>query len=471
MTFVDAVLNTTVEARTLNGMKAIESTLSSCVDLFFKIGSSRGKNITPDFEKAYQENKDFALRILLWARDIRSGAGEREIFRQVLSYLEKNHKKDLLDTNLLDKIPDLGRWDDMFTFTQPEIRAKAFDIYKNALDNGNGLAAKWAPRKGADAIAFRSYLGWSPKFYRKTIVNLTKVVETQMCAKEFESINFSHVPSLAMTRYNKAFAKNAPVAYYAYKNALSSGDKSVKVNAGAVYPYDVIKSINHGNGDNIVADEQWNSLPNYIGDASIIPVVDVSGSMGVPAGKNKNLTCLDVSLSLGLYCSDKNTGPFKDLFLTFSSNSKFELLKGTLSQKLNQLKRGDWSQDTNIGSAFTEILRVATKNSVSPESMPKAILILSDMQFNECARYDDSAMEMIRRKYEESGYKVPAIIFWNLNSHDNVPVQFNEKGAALVSGFSPAIMKSVLNCDLDNISPVSIMKDTIMNDRYTLSNV
>lgn len=471
MSFKSAVLNTTTEARTTNGMKALASTLNQNVDLFFKIGASRGKDITLQFEKALQESPEIALRTLQWARDVRGGAGERELFRQGLRFLEKNYKEYLLNTELLAKVPLIGRWDDLLIFSDDAVKTRAFELIQMALEAQNGLAAKWMPRKGEVAVQLRTFLGMSPKQYRKTLVNLTKVVETQMCAKNWDEINFSHVPSLAMARYTKAFAKNAPAAFTTYKEALKAGDPSVKVNAGAVYPYDVTKTIK--NGDAALADEQWKALPNYMGDANVLPLVDVSGSMSCPAGgwqSKSQLTCMDVAISLGLYCSDKNTGPFKDLFLTFSEKSKMVHLTGTLSQKMRQMQGSDWGYNTNLTSAFNEILRVAVTNKVAPEDMPQALLIMSDMQFDQACR-DHSAIEMIKAKYEEAGYKIPGVIFWNLNAHDNVPVRFDARGTALISGFSPAIMKSVLTSNFDDMTPQGIMMKAIMDDKYSLGEV
>ena len=470
MSFKNAVLNTEVEARTWNGMKALESTLSNTTDLFFKIGASRGKTITTQFEKAYHEDRELALRVAQWARDVRGGAGERELFRQTLKFLEKNYKNELLTTRILKNTAEIGRWDDLLVFEDADVKQYAYGLIREALEAGNGLCAKWMPRKGPIALELRTFLGYSPKFYRKRLVELTKVVEQQMCAKQWDEINFSHVPSLAMSRYSKAFGKNAADAFTAYKEALKKGDpKIAKVNAGAVYPYDVVKNVRHG--DSALADEQWKALPNYIGDAMVLPLVDVSGSMTCPAGgynSKSKVTCLDVAISLGLYCADKNTGPFKDLFLTFSTTPKFEHVKGTLSQKIRQMELSHWDMSTNLHGAFEEILRVAVRNKVAVEDMPKVLLIMSDMQFDQCMRNDDSAIQMIRRKYEDAGYTVPAIVFWNLNAADNVPVRFDEKGVALVSGFSPAIMKSVLAADLDGMTPEAIMKKTVMSDRYAL---
>lgn len=462
MSFKEAVLNTTTEARTWNGMKTLESSLSNNVDLFFKAGASRGKDITSNFIAAYNEDKELALRTALWLRDARSGAGERQQFRNILKLLEECYTQDLLDSKLLEKIPELGRWDDLLVFSNVAVANRAFTLIASALRNGNGLAAKWMPRQGVTAARLRNFMGLSPKRYRKLLVGLTNVVETQMCAREWDEINFEHVPSVAMTIYTKAFARRAPANFTAYKTKLVKGE--AKVNASAVYPYDVIRSLSRG-GDRSVADAQWKALPNYIGDASIIPLVDVSGSMTSPVGGSGNLTCMDVAVSLGLYCSDKNTGAFKDLFLTFSDYSKFVHLEGSLSDKMQQMKRSDWGMSTNLHAAFEQILKVASSHNVKSEDMPKTLLILSDMQFNACCDYDDSAMAMIRRKYKQAGYQVPRIVFWNLNAMGvGVPVRFDEQGTALVSGFSPSIMKSVLAAK--DFSPVSVMKETICDSRY-----
>lgn len=458
MTFAQAVQNTVVRTRTTNGMAALESSTDPVVDLFFKIGASRGKQIVPDFERALQFDPTLTLRVAAWARDVRGGAGERQIFRDILLHLENLHP-ELLD-KVLPHIAEFGRWDDLLIFQTKDFKSKAFTLIGNALRERNGLAAKWMPRKGPLAIELRQFFGMSPKFYRKSLVALTKVVEQQMCAKEWDEINFSHVPSLAAARYQKAFGRNAPEAYTAYKEALKTGE--AKVNANAVYPHDVVRSIKLG--DKVVAKAQWEALPNYMTDANVLPMVDVSGSMSCPVGGNPNLQCIDISVALGLYCADKNRGAFKDMFLTFSEKTKLEVLRGDILSKYSQLCNSDWGMNTNLHSAFEQVLHVATSQKVSEADMPKYILILSDMQFDHCTTHDDSAMTMIERKYEAAGYVMPKIVFWNLNSHGNVPVEFNRKGVALISGFSPAIMKSVLAAT--EFTPRSIMLDTINAPRY-----
>lgn len=460
MSFKNAAQNTATIARTENGMKAFGSSLNANVDLFFSIGASRGKDVIPSFERAYQEDRQLALRVAAWARDVRGGTGERKVWRDILAHVEKLHSKDL--AKLVEVTPEFGRWDDLLVLQSGQGRVLAFDLIGKALEAKNALCAKWMPRKGADAVALRKHLGMSPKQYRKTLVELTKVVETQMCANQWSAINYNHVPSVAAARYQKAFGKHDPVGYNAYKTGLASGES--KINAGAVYPYDVVKSHRFG-GDDVVIQAQWDALPNYIGDALVLPMCDVSGSMNCAVGGNANLTCMDVCVSLGLYLADKNTGPFKDMFLTFSGNSKIEVLRGNLIAKLAQLENADWDMNTNLHAAFDAILKVATEHKVAKDEMPQYLLIMSDMQFDNCATHDDSAIEMIQRKYAAAGYDLPKIVFWSLNARStSVPVTYNQKGVALVSGFSPAIMQSILKAE--EIDPVSIMLATVNAPRY-----
>ena len=328
-------------------------------------------------------------------------------------------------------------------------------------------AAKWAPRekssKKAEAFELMKFLSMTPKFYRKSIADLSETVEDLMCSNQWNSINYSSVGSIAAARYQKAFGKHSPEKYNEYKDKLATGE--AKINASSIYPYNVLQSIR--SGDSAVAEAQWNSLPNYMGDSAVLPVCDVSGSMSCSVGGNANLTCMDICISLGLYMADKNTGPFKDMFLTFSDHSKIEVLRGDIISKMNQLQHADLGMSTNLNAAFTEILNVAKTNQVAEVDMPKYLCVMSDMEFNRATvdSKDVGAFELARERYAESGYVLPKIIWWNLNARaGNVPVSYNEQGTALVSGFSPALMKSILAAE--EFTPESIMLTTVNAERY-----
>ena len=455
---------------TENGMVTNPTTLNKCVDLFFSIGAMRGKSkdtVVSLFNEAYKENPLIASKLLFWGRDVRSGAGERQIFRDIVTHLTTTSPQTVRKN--IGLIPEFGRWDDVLVLVGTELEDDMFILIKDSLTNGDALCAKWMPRKGDVANRLRKLFRFTPKEYRKMLVNLTNVVESKMCAKDWESIDYSKLPSLASSRYQKSFVKNDTERYDEYKKALIDG--TAKVNAGAVYPYDIIKSINQG-GDTIVSEKQWESLPNWMEDSNerILPVVDVSGSMCCPAGGNDNLSCMDVAISLGMYISERNEGNFKDAFVTFSNNPQLQYLTGGLKERLNKLRRSDWGMSTDLEAVFNLILNQAKTYNIPQDKMPTKIMILSDMQFNQATRSDLGSQSMIESMYEVAGYKKPDIIYWNLNARgSNFPVEFNKNGTALVSGFSPSILKPLLSGK--NMTPESIMMDTVNDERYSLITI
>lgn len=446
---------------TENGCLTHESSLDACVDFFFLAGASRGKDITGTFKKAFEEDEAIACRILQWTRDVRGGAGERQLFKDMLEYLANNHQA--FGRRVLVKAPTIGRWDDILCLFGTPLESDALKMISSALRDGDGLCAKWMPRKGPAANKIRSYLQITPKEYRKKIVALSDTVEQKMCSKKFDEIEYGKLPSLASARYQQAFLRNDEKRYRNYINKVSAGEE--KVNAGAVYPYDILKSVKHGN--TALANEQWNSLPDYLAgsDENILPVIDVSGSMGCTA--SGSITCMEVAISLGLYVSERIHGNFKDSFITFSSNPSMEKVTGTLSNRFNTISRANWGMNTNIQEVFKLVLDAAVAFSLPESEMPNKIIIFSDMEFDRCtgSSGDITAMNMIRDKFSKAGYQVPQLIFWNLNGRSgNVPVTYHESGTALVSGFSPALMTSLLGDE--DITPKGVMLKTVSNNRY-----
>lgn len=456
---------------TENGAATFASSLDTHVDLFFKVGASRGKvpEVLKTFKAAFSENAKLANRIALWARDARGGAGEREIFRAMLKEMPR-----LDQLNLIPKIVELGRWDDLGVLvegTDTLVSETAAHFWKTAVLENHGLAAKWAPRKGDLAIKLRTLWGMTPKQYRKTLVTATNVVEQKMCAKQWNDIEFSHVPSVAASRYNAAFFRNAAESYKAYKEALVKGE--TKINASAVFPHDVVRASIGQFGevkvDSDVVDAQWNALPDFLKgkNSDILVMSDVSGSMGCQI--SGSVTAIHVSIALGLYISERQPGAFRDLVLTFSEKPTFHKVHGKgVTARVNNLAKAHWGMSTNINAAFRLILDTAVKNNVPAAEMPKVLLILSDMEFDYCGK--GTNFQEAQNLYAATGYEMPRVVFWNLNSRSgNVPVRYNQQGVALVSGFSPAILKSILS--VEEFTPTQIMLDAIMSPRYDVQGV
>lgn len=462
-------MNQTNMTRTTNGMAAQKSSFNANVDLFAQIGSARGKDVSGLFRKAYAEEPDLAIRNLLWVRDIRGGAGERQTFRSLMKLIASTENIHTV-ARIVAKVPEVGRWDDLWQLIgiNDQLDFVITEIVAQALLDGNGLCAKWMPREGKKhSRFFMNQYEMSPRTYRKKIVSLSNTVEQKMCAQQWDKIDFSKLPSVASKNYQRAFKRNAPEAYQEWIDGLATGKTTV--NAGAIFPYDVIRGLGGVQG---VADAQWKALPDYMGESTenILGIVDVSPSMDDPA--SPGLSCKEVAISLGMYVAERSKGIFKDQFITFSTTPSFVDLSTcrSLRERYNMTRAANWGGSTNLEATFKLILSAGIKHNVPASEMPTKIILWSDMQFNQVDSgfQRESAFEMIDRMYAKAGYKRPTIIFWNMNAkYGNLPVSFGVGGTAMVTGFSPAIMKSILaSASIPEITPLSVMLDTLNVPRY-----
>lgn len=474
--FVNAIRNETTVTSTANGAKTYSTSLDAIVDMFFHLPAKRGYavgQITKFVKPAFEQDPELAFRVALYIRDAREGAGERRTFRIILDWLQENGYRDYVG-RAIPALVELGRFDDIYYLIENEkdeeiARYATYVTCHYLLEAKNGLAAKWMPRKGKVFARVRDMLQMRTGDFRRFIVSLTNVVEQKMCAKEWDQINYSHVPSVAMTRYMKAFSRNDGARFGEYVNRVRSGEvnpetgKVEKMNAGAIFPYEVLRM----NG--LAQDTMWNSLPDYVPeDLSFLPIIDTSGSMTCPAGgygSNSGFSCMDVAVTLGMYLAERNKAAFKNLWLNFSTQPTWQEIKGeTFEQKWRNIDRHNWSGSTNLNAALEMILTTAKYHKVPQSDMPNYLLILSDMEFNHHG-FHTTAGEMIKRKYHEAGYQVPTIVWWNIHSHaSTTPVRANEHGMALVSGFSPTIVKNLLTGE---VTPVNIMLNTVNVERYT----
>ena len=444
------------DSYTANGAITNSTSLNNCLDLFFLAGACRTetiKNIETKLQQAYLEDRVTTLKIIFWAGDIRQGAGERRFFKLALNWLLNNHSEDLF--NYIEYVPEFSRWDVLFELNHQFVLDY---ICKNM---NKPLLCKWLPRRKQYnnlAKKIRNRLGLTPKQYRKHIVENTKVVEQQMCADKWEEIEYSHVPSVAMHKYNKAWYRNDYERFVKYITSVKEGKS--KINASAIFPHDIIKNAVSMWGSKPLTEAeivQWDNLPNYLEGKSnsIIPVCDVSGSMyGTP---------IEISVALGLYISERNEGVFKDAFITFSQRPEMQYLKGGLQDRINQLKCASWDMNTDFVKVFELILDKAKENNLQQSDLPETILVISDMEFDD-AEKDKTNFEYIKGLYRESNYELPKIVFWNVNGRvGNVPVTIKNENVALVSGASPSILKSVLEND---IKPINIMNRVLNVPRY-----
>lgn len=471
---------------TEKGALTHRSTLSKVLDFYYHAPAKRGQDNVPLFSAAYGEDKRLALKALFYLRDIRQGKGERKTFRDCLEYLKVYDKK--VFQQLIKYVAEYGRWDDILAFVDdPEVVSTiGGQLADDGLDSIHGkpvsLLGKWMPSantsgKGSVAKANRKLaarwakaLGWTPAQYRKALSRLRKsinIVERQMSQKAWGSIEYPHVPGMAMKKYRRSFTRQDHDRFEAYIEAALKGD--VKIQSSVVYPHDIARIVMNGTSleDQKVMDAMWSQLPNYFGDEDhrALVVCDTSGSMFQLNPLGQGTYPIHVSVSLALYCAERNRGAFQGYFITFSEEPEIQFINGdTLATKLHSLSQAAWGGTTNLQKVFTYILAMAQANKVPIEDMPTNIVIISDMQFDGTAT-GLTNHEAIQAKYQEAGYEMPTVTYWQVASRGlQAPVTKSKHGVFLVSGFSAETIGKVLQAKAT--SPEGLMLEVLESPRY-----
>lgn len=489
---------------TENGAVAHKTTGSKLLDMNFAVASLRGKTdseIAKMFRSAFNENPVLAMRWLFYARDAREGLGERNLFRACVKDLAKQNQTALVNA-LVPLFAEYGRWDDALGLLDTKCKTVVLKTIKQqwnedikGMKDGKSISllAKWIPSEQASnkdmkrwASIISSYLKITPRQYRKTLSALRKhidVVERKMSSNNWQAIDYEAVPSQANLRYNKAFLKHDYDRRNAFLGALEKGE--AKINSSVAFPHDIVHKYFSSSGwslslkrtEDAALEAMWKSLPDMVkGEASTIVVADGSGSMTSCVG-GTNVTALEVADALAIYFAERCKGEFKNKYITFSMTPQIVNLNGgSLLKNLRIALNHNECANTNIEAVFQLILETAKRNHMSQDEIPANILIVSDMEFDSCASANSSRgnlgrtapsqtlFDNIKRKYEQAGYQMPHLIFWNVNSRTKaIPMVQNDLGVTLVSGFSVNVCKSVMtNC----VDPYDALVEAISVERY-----
>lgn len=507
--FMSAVKNTMNNefnySVTENGALGYRTTGKELMDLNFAVASLRKadeREIAEQFTKAFFEDKVTAMKWLFFARDVRGGLGERRMFRTAIKHMAATNPDYVLP--LITLIPEYGRFDDLWCLLDVkssapivlEIVTKQLteDIENLKKGKNISLLAKWLPSVNASSATSRRYaklicnrMGVSERDYRKSLSKLRSkldVVEKKMSKKQWGDIVYEAVPSRANLIYNSAFLRNDENRRREFLSKLERGE--TKINASTLFPHDIVSRYSAGNWTYRVKpldqtlESLWKALPDTVNSCgNTIVVADGSGSM--TTGVSGNVTALDVANALAIYFAERSSGQFKDNYITFSHRPQLvDLSKGkNLREKIQIALSHNEVANTNIEAVFDLILATAKNNNMEQSELPQNILIISDMEFDMCAtcgcndygwggnnRPNARLFDEISRRYAAAGYKMPRIVFWNVNSRTKtIPVIENELGVALVSGFSPNIAKMVMSGKTD---PYECLLETLNSERYQL---
>lgn len=471
MSFLDLLKNSFNKTYTHNFADTNISSLSGVIDLFAAMGASRLKTddeLLKYFIDAWRESPELTAKCIMYLRDIRKGIGEREVFRKYINIMiRQNHTLTAIE--ILKTIPELGRWDDIiYIWYKNRQNKKISDFTKNIIleqlekdktaDNVS-LLAKWLPSENTSSQNTRNIakeliqlLNINTKEYRKTLSalrNKIKIVENNLREKDY-TFDYSSVPSLAMRKYSRAFIRNDEKRYKQFFEDVKLG--KVKLNTSVLTPFDVIREILDCDEEDKKSrreefDLTWKNLPNIFGDNNLntIAACDVSGSMGM-ALNGEPLIC---SVALAIYIAQLNKSAFHNHFIDFCGNSKIHDISNinNIVDVVDYVLRSSVDYSTNINSVFKALLDTAVNNHVAQEELPKYIIIISDMEFNQCELTNKTNFEYWKEIFNKNNYKLPRIIFWNVNSLSRIMPALKNDDVLFVSGRSQNVIKNIINID------------------------
>lgn len=404
-----------------------------------------------------------ALVLAFYLRDCRGGKGERALGRRALVWFART--QPALFAAAVPLVPLYGRWDDLVYVwnkveaLRDEVMAYFVEVLKEDLETPEGqsisLAAKWVPSEGARLdkrhfareLARAMSLGPSNAALRQQVISPLRkrlaLVETKLCAKQWHTIVYEHVPSCAMLRLRKQFCAHDKERFDAYLAEVAAGRKQLKHKQ--LFPHEVVAATMGESRPDPVLEQQWAQLlqdAREAGDLSgCVAMVDVSGSMTGASGK---VVPLHAALALGIMIAQCGCGPYKDAILTFTAEAALFPIHdateedNTLWATVRRTERAPWGMSTNFQSAFQLLL------SQGAEHLPRTLFVFSDMQFDVAGR-DSTNLEVIKQTFRQRELPMPRLVFWNLNgSISDFPCTVHEEGVLLVSGYSPSILSTVL---------------------------
>lgn len=467
MSYLDNLKQTTNKnTYTENNALTNDSTLNPVLDFFSRAGAMRDRveDAVKLFQKAYAFDKQLSIRCLFYIRDIRGGQGERDIFRACLKSLPQEAQE-----NIVQYIPEYGRYDDMLVLENGaiiELVKEQLTIDEEKMKKGESISllAKWLPSENASsketrarAKSLREALELKPSQYRKKLSKLReyiKILERQMSANEWDKVNYETIPSQAHRKHTDAFKRHDETRYNEYLESVKKGEKEIKTST--LFTYEVFDMVQKGSDD--VANVMWEKLPDYTNGKNALVLADVSGSM---AGRP-----MSISVSLALYFAERNEGAFNGYFMTFSARPQLvQVVGNTLTERLSNIENSHWEMNTDIQKAFEAILSAAVKGNVSQEEMPAVLYVISDMEFDKATpENDETNFEVAKRKFEEKGYKLPHVVFWNVDSrNDQSSATIYDDRVTLISGSS----QSTFRYAVEGKTPLESMNDILNSDRYS----
>lgn len=460
---------------TENGALSLGTTGDARLNLFFKtVRGIEKERLVELIDASWAVDPLDTMKIMMNWRDCRGGKGDYAGFIDGLAHIAVGNPEWILAN--LEVIPEYGRFLDIVKLWHAtggdEVRAAIIDYCARVLEKdlrvgdgegGISLLAKWIPSekgkwdKGFNRALCRRLYGSGggrklARLRKEVLVPLRKkldLVESHLCEKDYGGVKYEGVPSVAMKRYRKAFGKKDSERFGAFMADVASGKKEIK--AGQVYPHDLVR-VYLGYGPcpvDPVIEEQWKVIKKQVDESGVfknsVVVCDVSGSMsGTP---------MEVAIAFGIL------GLNKGRVITFSEKPQIVEVggAGSLFEQVRAIKAMPWGLNTNFQAVMELVL--------SLDEPIEKIYVFSDMQFDEAFKGGTTNVYTNFEAIPRLGRELPQMIFWNLKGNTgDFPVSSSEKGVIMLSGYSPALLKGVM--EGRDINPLDTTLEIIRGPRY-----
>ncbi|KAI8990099.1 hypothetical protein BDB01DRAFT_848190 [Pilobolus umbonatus] len=345
------------------------------------------------------------------------------------------------------------------------------------------------------------YLNKVRNMYRKEYLiplrEALDIIEHYKNAAKWAKVDYGHIPSVCMKKNFSQFYKHSPEQLLEYLAKVSKG--KAKVSGATLTPAHLVASYYHPippNMENLLRKDdaasamykeatysllngQWETLLESIRNTSLlgtsteetsdpkksnkvdlgqcIAVCDVSGSMMQGHYLKPETVPLFAAVGLSLLLCNLAQEPFNGGFITFSEEPSLASIDTSkpFTEQVKSLIDASWGYSTDLVAVFTKLLLpMAKRFGLKKEDMVKRIFVFTDMEFDANTGGEfETTYEHITKQYNEAGYDIPELIWWNLCSETNhrmtVPVKSNEMKCALLSGFSANSLKTFLDGDID----------------------
>lgn len=433
------------------------------------------EEIIESFRRILYSSTACSIKLLFFIRDKVNGLGERRVFRVILKYLGNEHP--IYIENNLNLIPKYGRWDDLYSLFDTSLEKNVVDLFKNQLQidinsKKPSTLAKWLKSENTSSKESRRLgnktrrlLDLSPKEYRRLLSSLRRkidIVENNLSSKDYSKINYKNLTNLNLKKYKKAFLRNDKANYEKFRFENTQNTFSFRCIENVI---SIIRNNLHNSNINSIEDMYIKNL-EYLIDKhtrslnSFEDTLIINGLEGeVVKNQNKYINILITTI---LLYNKMNLNSFKNYYMSFKKNSKFNKLTGSnYIEDIEFISKNYINYNIDLNSSLDLLLFTSIKKNLRPEAIPKSVMFI----YNSSEDLVFKDFKDINEKWINSGFEMPKIKFWNLKNLSSKFSISNKGDITMIAGYNNSIWKYLL--EGKEINNCTMIIDKFNNIEYS----